>query len=105
MEDLEYEKQKLLKTIDELGYIKNGEDKYPILEEKEGTTIFTKEPIKLINEIDKVDVDYIILNAFNISNDEFMDMLNMFIEEKKTAKEEYVGLLDHKTVYKVEDYE
>ena len=78
---------------------------YPILEEKEGTTIFTKEPINLINEIDKVDVDYIILNAFNISNDEFMDMLNMFIEEKKTTKEEYVGLLDHKTVYKVEDYE
>lgn len=34
-----------------------------------------------------------------------MDMLNMFIEEKKTTKEEYVGLLDHKTVYKVEDYE
>ena len=26
MEDLEYEKQKLLKTIDELGYIKNGEE-------------------------------------------------------------------------------
>ena len=66
----------------------------------------TRKPIEeLINEIDKVDVDYIILNAFNISNDEFMDMLNMFIEEKKTTKEEYVGLLDHKTVYKVEDYE
>lgn len=99
---LEYIKANKLNNI---YYIKNGEDKYPILEEKEGTTIFTKEPINLINEIDKVDVDYIILNAFNISNDEFMDMLNMFIEEKKTTKEEYVGLLAHKTVYKVEDYE
>ena len=86
-------------------YIKNGSDKYPILEEKEGTTIFTKEPINLINELDKIHVDYIILNAFNIDNEEFMYILDLFIQNKKTNNEEYVGFLDKKTVYKVEDYE
>ena len=32
MEDLEYEKQKLLKTIDELGYIKNGEEEILLIQ-------------------------------------------------------------------------
>lgn len=91
--------------IHDMYYVKNGEDKYPILEEKEGTTIFTKEPINLINELDKINVDYIILNAFNISTPEFMEMLNNYIHNKKTEKEEYVGFLNTKTVYKVDDYE
>ena len=32
-------------------------------------------------------------------------MLNNFIENKKTNKDEYVGFLNTKTVYKVDDYE
>ena len=99
---LEYIKENKLHSM---YYIKNGSDKYPILEEKEGTTIFTKEPINLINELDKIHVDYIILNAFNIDNEEFMYILDLFIQNKKTNNEEYVGFLDKKTVYKVEDYE
>ncbi len=91
--------------IHDMYYIKNGEDKYPILEEKDGTTIFTKEPINLINEIDNINVDYIILNAFNISTSEFMEIVNLYIHNKKTEKDEYVGFLDTKTVYKVDDYE
>lgn len=91
--------------IHKMYYIKNGEDKYPILEEKEGTTIFTKEPINLINELDQIDVDYIILNAFNIPNKEFMETLDNYIENRKTFKDEYVGFLNTKTVYKVDDYE
>lgn len=88
-----------------LYFIKNGEDKYPILEEKEGTTIFTKEPINLINELDKINVEYIILNAFNIKTPEFMEMLDNYINNRKTFKDEYVGFLNKKTVYKVDDYE
>ena len=91
--------------IHKLYYVKNGEDRYPILEEKDGTTIFTKEPINLINELDKIDVDYIILNSFNIPTPEFMEMLDNFVNNKKTNKDEYVGFLNTKTVYKVDDYE
>ncbi|MEE3343202.1 MAG: U32 family peptidase [Bacilli bacterium] len=86
-------------------YITNGEDRYPILEEKDGTTIFTKEPINLINDVDKIDVEYLILNAFNIKTSDFMEVLDDFIKERKTDKEEYVGFLNTKTVYKVDDYE
>lgn len=86
-------------------YIKNKEEKYPILEEKEGTTIYTSKPINLINEIDKINVDYIILNAFNIDDEEFLYMLDRYINNKKTNKEEYTGFLNKETVYKVSDYE
>lgn len=99
---LEYIKENKLYNM---YYIKNGNDKYPILEEKEGTTIFTKEPINLINELDKINVEYIILSAFNIDDEEFMYMLDMYVKNKKTNREEYVGFIDKKTVYKVEDYE
>ena len=39
-------------------YIKNKEDKYPIIEEETGTTIYTKMQINLINEIDNLNIDY-----------------------------------------------
>ena len=32
-------------------------------------------------------------------------MLDMYVKNKKTDSEEYVGFIDKKTVYKVEDYE
>lgn len=86
-------------------YIKNKEERYPILEEKEGTTIYTSKPINLINEIDKIKVDYIILNAFNIEDEVFLYMLDRYINNKKTEKEEYTGFLNKKSVYKVSDYE
>jgi collagenase-like PrtC family protease len=86
-------------------YIKNKEENYPILEEKEGTTIYTSKPINLINELDKINVDYIILNAFNISNDEFLYMLDRYLNNKKTEREEYTGFLNRRTVYRVDDYE
>lgn len=86
-------------------YVKNGDDRYPILEEKDGTTIFTKEPINLINDIDKINVEYVILNAFNIKTSEFMHVVDDYIQNRKTDKEEYVGFLNTKTVYKVDDYE
>ena len=90
--------------IYDMYYVKRGEDRYPILEEKAGTTIYSKKPINLINEIDDVNVDYMILNAFNIEDKEFMRVLNMYINNNKSNDAEYLGLMDKETVYKVEDY-
>ena len=59
----------------------------------------------MINERDKINVDYIILNAFNIEDDEFMYMLDRYINNRKTSREEYIGFLNKKSVYKVDDYE
>jgi len=86
-------------------YIKNKDDRYPIVEEEYGTTIYTKEPINLINEIDRIDVDYVILNAIFTSEREFKTIMKCFIEGKKDNKEHYTGLMSKRTVYKVEDYE
>lgn len=86
-------------------YIKHNSDKYPIVEEKYGTTIYTKEPINLINDINNINVDYIILNANFINNQEFLKVLNQYINNITDNKEYYKGFINKKTVYKVADYE
>ncbi len=86
-------------------YVKVKEDRYPIIEEKDGTTIYTKEPINLINEIKDTNVEYIILNAFNIDNKTFMKTLEDYLENKKEKKENYTGFFNKKTVYNQKDYE
>ena len=86
-------------------YIRNKNDKYPIVEEEYGTTIYTKEPINLMNDIDKISVDYVILNANFTDNREFKTIMKSFISGKVDSREHYRGLMDKRTVYKVEDYE
>lgn len=84
-------------------YIKNKEDYYPIKEEEYGTCIYTKEAINLINEVDSLEVDYIILNSFLISNDAFEDVLYQYLNHIKDNNEHYLGFLNEKTIYKVKD--
>ena len=93
------------KKKDTLYKIKDNNNSYIIEEEKYGTTIYTKEPINLINYIDKLDIDYIILSSIHIDDKEFLKVLNNYIEKRKDNKEHYTGFIDKKTVYKVEDYE
>lgn len=86
-------------------YINNNGDKYPIVEEKYGTTIYTKEPINLINEIDTINVDYIILNANLTAREDFRSILTTYLTNTPDNKEYYQGFINKKTVYKVADYE
>ena len=86
-------------------YIKHKEDKYPIIEEVYGTTIYTKEPIDLINDINDINVEYIILNLSFTKEEEVLSILNKYLNNTKDDKEHYRGFIDRKTVYKVEDYE
>ena len=60
-------------------YIKNKEDKYPIVEEEYGTTIYTKEPINLINDINNINVEYIILNSILTKREDFLSILNKYL--------------------------
>lgn len=86
-------------------YIKNKDDKYPIIEEDSGTTIYTKSPINLINVVDNLNIDYIILNATLINNEEFLMVVNDYLKGNRDNSAHYKGFIDRKTVYKVEDYE
>lgn len=85
--------------------LKEKNDKYRIEEEEEGTTIYTKEPINLINKIKDINVEYIILNENNIEKEKFINVLKSYQEEKQTKEDNYIGFLEKKTVYQVKDYE
>lgn len=88
-----------------LYYIKNKEDLYPITEEEYGTTIYTKEPINLINDLNDLEIDYIILNANLTRREDFISILNQYLIQKPDNQDHYRGFIDKKTVYKVADYE
>ena len=84
-------------------YIKHNNDYYPISEEEYGTCIYTKEPINLINELDTINIDYIILNSFLILDDEFFEVLDRYLLHKTDKDEHYIGFLNEKTVYRVKE--
>ena len=78
---------------------------YIIEEEENGTTIYTKEPINLINKIDKLNIEYCIINTNYIEREIWLKVLEQWINNKKDNQNHYLGFLEKKTVYKVEDYE
>jgi putative protease len=88
-----------------LYYIKNKNDKYPIVEEEYGTTIYTKEPVHLIRELPNLDIDYIILNAIFTKREDFLSIIHQYVENVCDDEEHYQGFINRKTVYKVTDYE
>ena len=84
-------------------YIKNKSDKYPIVEEEYGTTIYTKEPINLIHEVGHIEVEYLILNSTLIEREVFLSTLDDYLAKNVDDREYYTGFLNHKTIYRVGD--
>lgn len=77
------------------------EDKYPICEEDEGTAIYTKEPINLINRLDDIEnIDYLVLNSNLIKEEEYNKVVDNYIN-KVSMDNCYLGFFDTKTIYKV----
>lgn len=91
--------------ISNLYYIKHNGKKYPIKEEENGCAIYTYKPINLIDEIDDIKASYLIINSFNIADDILLKVVDDYINNKKNNEDKYLGFLNVKTVYKVEDYE
>lgn len=81
--------------------VSDTDNKYPIVEEKYGTTIYTEEPINLINYLDLLkDIDYIVLRSNMINNKEYLEMVNRFIKHDKMDNT-YIGFFNTKTIYRV----
>lgn len=97
---LEYIKKN---STSDIYYIRNNDDYYPVKEEEYGTCIYTKKPINLINEINKLEIEYIVLNSFLINNDEFSKILYNYTNNIKNNDEHYLGFFNEKTVYRVKD--
>ena len=86
-------------------FIDDGKDKYRIVEEDGGTTIYSKNSINLIDYVKELDVDYVILNGNYIDRDKFFKTIDCYVNDKLDDSEKYLGFLNKETVYKVEDYE
>ena len=92
--------------IDDIYYLKDKDGYYPIIEEDYGTTIYTKDPINLIKYINKLeDMEYIILNSNYIDNNEFMRVLDKYINKEIEDNDNYEGFSNTKTIYTVKSYE
>ena len=84
-------------------YIKHDNDCYPIMESDSGTCVYTKKPINLINEINDLNIEYIILNSFLIDDSDFIKIMEDYIEGNISNDSNYLGFLNEKTIYKVKD--
>ena len=94
------------------------EDKiYPIIDNNIATMVYSNNILNGIKSSLNIDVDYIILNSFNIELDKFVDIINMFKTANKNNVDEYnniinnmftnvdYGFLNTKTIYRVKKNE
>lgn len=99
-----------------INYIEKEDKTYPIIDDNIGTTVYNSHILNGIEEYLKIkehNIDYIILNSFEINDDDFIKIIDLFknvnsdnIEQYKSEIEEMCKTTDtaflHKeTVYKV----
>ena len=97
--------------IKDIYYMQKEGIKYPIIENKDGTVIYTGFILNGVKEIYNINADYFAINSFMIENiSEVLDVLNEInennIEEKSELinsliKNTFEGFLHKETIYKV----
>ena len=91
---------------DKYYYIKERDNYYMIIEDDDGTTVYSKDKLNLINEMDKIkNIDYYVINGFNINDEEIIDMIDKFNNNYKDDTDNYTGFLNVNTIYKVKNNE
>lgn len=81
---------------------------YSVIEDRYGTHILGSKVLNLFEELDYLDVNYIILNNYMLDNEKFRKVLDIFINNDK-EKSNYIknefdtdkGFINKKTIYKV----
>lgn len=92
-----------IKKEDDIYYIKHDLDYYLIKEEKEGSVIFSKREINLVNDYKSLEnIAYYLIDGSFISDDDFLCVLDEFLNNKK-KENVYRAFFDKKTVYKIRD--
>ena len=86
---------------------KNHNNYYKIYEDNFGTHILSDKPINLLNELDDLNVDYIIIDSFFI-NENISDVINAYLNNDKSKyceiNKKYNsndGFINEETIYKV----
>lgn len=106
-----------LKESGDLYYIEKEGKKYPIVDDENGTTVYSTHILNAISEIlyfRNIDIDYVILNSFGLENETFQKIEKIVMnltEENKEESEKNVntlcqenvdkGFLYTETVYKI----
>ena len=100
-----------------VNYIEKENNIYPIIDSDIGTCVYSNNILNGIKTKLNIDVEYIVLNSFNVDLDKFIEIINMFINVNKKNVEEYnniihnmfgnidTGFLDKKTIYRVKKNE
>ena len=88
-------------------YLVSDNNYYPIIEEKEGTTIYTPSPLNLTNYKDKLSkLSYVIFNSNYLPHDKFhQDLDNYLSDNPSEDNNNYTGFANIKTIYKVKNNE
>ena len=75
-------------------YIFKEEKKYPILERKDNTEIYSYFILNAIVEYADSDIDYVLLNGFKIDSDKFIEVIDMFKMVTKENSLDYKERID-----------
>ena len=96
-----------------VNYMTKENKTYPIIDNNLGTSVYSNNILNGIKTSLNIDVDYIVLNSFNIELDKFISVIEMFKGVNKDNVLEYEerinnmfsnvdnGFLNTKTIYKV----
>ena len=100
-----------------VNYMEKEEKVYPIIDNNIGTSVYSNNILNGIKSVLNIDIEYIVLNSFNIDTDKFIMIINMFRNVNKDNVEEYNnkinnsfknvdnGFLNTKTIYRVKKNE
>lgn len=96
-----------------INYMEKEGKTYPIIDNNIGTQVYSNNILNGIKSKLNLDVEYIVLNSFNIDLDKFINIIDMFKTVNKDNVEEYndkinnmfinvdEGFLNTKTIYRV----
>ena len=102
-----------LEDSSDINYIYKEDKTYPIIDNNIGTQVYSNNILNGIETSLKLDVDYIVLNSFNIELDKFINIIEMFKSVNNDNVKEYNkkinnmftnidnGFLNTKTIYRV----
>lgn len=101
-----------IKDDSNINYIEKEDKMYAIIDSNDGTIAYSNKCLNGINETLKLNVDYIVLNSFNINNATFKRVVSMynivnesnvqeFKEEIDKMLETDTGFLYKETIYEV----
>lgn len=100
-----------------INYIYKEDKTYPIIDTNIGTQVYSNNILNGIKTSLNIDIEYIILNSFNIELEKFINVINLFKSVNKDNVDKYnkkindmfinvdYGFLNTKTIYRVKKNE